>query len=187
MRAPARRILAWAAVAWASAFTLPSVYWALGGGLGRSTIARSAETTEIGAGFAMVLWLTAVLKVALGCVAFLLRTPPVPGRMHRLLLATAFLSGLGMTLYATALLLQHGLMLAGLVSTPHALGTFALRWHLFFWDPWWLAGGTLFLLVASFGRQCDSGLVQVDTRSDKVAATSNREQRREHPRRPGPS
>ena len=43
-------------------------------------------------------------------------------------------------------------MAIGAISTPDALGTHALRWHLALWDPVWLAGGLLFLFATLAAR-----------------------------------
>jgi len=40
-------------------------------------------------------------------------------------------------------------MAAGISSIPDLLGSMtAVRWHLLFWDPFWLLGGILFVTSA---------------------------------------
>jgi hypothetical protein len=61
--------------------------------------------------------------------------------------------GLLLLVYALANFVQHGLMKAGAIDTPEALGSAAATWHLAFWDPFWLLGGVLFTLAArQYGR-----------------------------------
>jgi hypothetical protein len=50
-----------------------------------------------------------------------------------------------MLLYGSALLVQHSLMVTGVIDTPKSLGERASRWHLGLWDPVWITGGILFL------------------------------------------
>lgn len=146
------RTLAWLAAAWAVLFAIPSFYWAFGGEFALDTIADSATTQERTAGMVALLLVTGAGKLVGAALALFL--PRLRARRSLVLLAA--LAGFGMLLYASALFIQHGLMLAGHLDTPDALGTHALRWHIFFWDPWWFVGGALFLLLASTVREGDT-------------------------------
>jgi hypothetical protein len=55
----------------------------------------------------------------------------------------------GMVVYAVTNFFQHGLMLLDVIETPDSLGRSALHWHFFFWAPWWLLGGVLFVVARS--------------------------------------
>ena len=51
-------------------------------------------------------------------------------------------------LYGVVNLIQVGLMKTGVTPVPTTLGAKALSWHLWVWDPYWIAGGVLFLIAA---------------------------------------
>ena len=97
------------------------------------------------AGYAACAGAAFALKVAAAALALALASP-WGERLPRLaLLILGWATGAGITLYAVANFVQHGLMAAGLIATPDALGTSAVAWHLALWDPFWLLGGLLFL------------------------------------------
>jgi Protein of unknown function (DUF3995) len=146
---------AYAAAAWALLFAAMSFYWALGGTLGLDTLgnelerearAREPETLAL-------VWVTGLLKVAGAALALALVRPWGRRLPRRLLLFAAWAAGLGLLAYALANFVQHGLMEAGAVDTPEALGSYAVTWHLALWDPFWLLGGLLFTAAARrYGR-----------------------------------
>ena len=143
---------AYGAAVWAFAFAAVSAYWAIGGELGRETIA--AEISQIPlANDPVVVWATAGLKALAGLLALALVRPW--GRVFpwRLLIAAVWAIGLLLTLYGVANLVDHGRMIAGLRETLQVLGEQAARWHLLLWDPVWLLGGVLFLAAARRHRR----------------------------------
>jgi Protein of unknown function (DUF3995) len=161
MEAPAgqgSRPLNWAGYAaaiWAFLFAAMSFYWALGGRIGLETIG-DAITRPALAGDPTILaivWITGALKVVAGVVALALVQPwgrSVP--RWTLLLAGWGASALFLV-YGAANLVQDALIVAGAIATPAGLDATAARWHLFFWDPWWLLGGVFFALATrSFSR-----------------------------------
>jgi Protein of unknown function (DUF3995) len=146
---------AYAAAAWALLFAAMSFFWALGGTLGLDTlgneIEREARAREPDA-IALV-WVTGLLKVVGAGLALALVMPWGRRLPRRLLLPAAWAVGLLLIAYALANFVQHGLMKAGAIDTPEALGSSAATWHLVFWDPFWLLGGVLFTAAAwQYGR-----------------------------------
>lgn len=146
---------AYAAAAWALLFAAMSFFWALGGTLGLETLgnelereARARDPDTI-----VLVWVTGLLKLV-GAVLALALVQPWGRRLpRRLLLIPAWAVGLGLLAYALANFIQHGLMKAGAIDTPEALGSDAVTWHLAFWDPFWLLGGVLFTAAAwEYGR-----------------------------------
>lgn len=141
---------AYAAATWAFLFAATSFYWAAGGTLGAATIGPAlaglalARDPELVA----VLWATGALKAVGGLVALALVQPWGRYLPRWLPLAAAWAGGALAILYGVATMAQHGLMVAGVIATPEGLGEAAARWHLLFWDPWWLLGGILFLVAA---------------------------------------
>lgn len=149
--APASRAAAWAAYAacaWALAFAAVSFYWAAGGTAGIDSIGPALTQPVLARhpGWVAIMWATGVLKVALALLALALVRPWRRLLPRWLLLAAAWVAGAIMLVYeGAASLIQHALMVAGVIATPAGLGETAARWHLVLWDPWWLVGGILFV------------------------------------------
>lgn len=146
-----RTWLAYAAAAWAFVFALMSFYWAAGGTLGVNTLGEGMLALALARDpeLLTLTWITGVLKVIAGLVALALVQKWGSAIPHRLLLLGAWGAGLLFILYAAANFVQHGLMAAGANDIPALLGSMAaVRWHLFFWDPFWLLGGLLFVGAA---------------------------------------
>ena len=150
--APPARVAPWAASAWAFAFAALSFYWGAGGSIGVPTLGRAIEERARSGDVWFILlggWGAGVVKLTVGLLPLALVRPwgrPLP---RRLVLAGVRVAGALLLLYGGANLVQHGLMEAGLVDTPDALGARAVRWHLLLWDPWWLVGGALFVAAAA--------------------------------------
>jgi hypothetical protein len=139
----------YAAAAWAFVFALMSFYWGLGGRAGIHTLGPGLAALANDPWFvALGLWGAGIAKVIGGLVALALVRPWGRAFPRRLLLIAAWVGGGGALLYGTALFIQHGLMLAGILAIPAGLGPVAARWHLLLWDPWWVSGGLLFVVTA---------------------------------------
>lgn len=164
------RSLAWAGYAacgWALVFAAMSFYWAAGGELGIETqapgIREYAEARE--PWFVALLWGTGVAKVIGGLLALALVQPRGRTLPRRLLLIAGWVAGVGMTLYGglnlvTAVAVTV-LSAARLTDGPEDAAAF--WWHLLLWDPWWLAGGILFL-AATWHAQRSAGAWHVSSR-----------------------
>ncbi|MGI8687112.1 MAG: DUF3995 domain-containing protein [Thermomicrobiales bacterium] len=154
------RSAAWAgyaACAWAFVFAALSFYWAAGGTAGVSTNAPAITRPVLARDptWIAILWGTGALKIIAGLLALALVRPWGRALPRWLLLTAAWGAGAMMAGYeGAASLVQHALMVVGVVSTPAGLGPLAARWHLVLWDPWWLIGGILFCLTAwHYSRQ----------------------------------
>lgn len=140
----------YAACAWALLFAALSFYWAAGGTLAVETNAPAITRPVLARepGWIALLWATGALKAVAGLLALALVRPWGMVLPRRLLLAGGWAAFAIMALYeGAASLLQHALMVAGLIATPAGLGATSARWHLLLWDPWWLLGGILFGLA----------------------------------------
>lgn len=142
---PGRR-WALAACAWALIFAAASFYWAAGGTFLADTIGGELERRGRARepAFVATLWVTGVLKVVGGLLALALLRP---WRGRRALAWVLGVGGALTALYGVALMVQHGLMAAGVLSRGD-LEPGEVRWHLLLWDPFWLLGGVLFLQAA---------------------------------------
>jgi hypothetical protein len=146
------RWAAYGAALWAFAFAAVSAYWALGGDLGRETIAADIARIPL-VNDPVVVWATAGLKALAGILALALVRPWGRSFPRRVLIAATGAAGLLLTVYGGANLVDHGRMVAGLRDTPAVLGEQAARWHFLLWDPVWLLGGVLFLAAARHHRR----------------------------------
>ncbi len=144
----AGRVAGYLAAAWAFVFAAASFYWALGGTLGVETIAPAITSLVDDPMFVAIgLWGAGVAKAIGGVLALALILARLPVGVRRALGWLALIGGALVAPYGGASLVQHALMVLGVIGTPAALGSTAARWHLFLWDPWWLIGGLLFVVT----------------------------------------
>jgi Protein of unknown function (DUF3995) len=134
---------AYAAAIWCFAFALPSFFWAAGGTT-RADPIDDQDLTER-TWFLVFTGLTGVLKLLGGLFALSLVSPwgerfPANARYW-----LALVAGAGMTLYGGVGLVLDAFRVSGVASVDDEE---TARWHLFLWDPIWLAGGILFILAA---------------------------------------
>lgn len=140
----------YAACAWALVFAAQSIYHAAGGTVGAETIGPAiAEPVRAREpAWVALMWVTAALKLIAALLALALVRPWGRVVPRRLLLAAGWCAVAVMGVYeGAASLVQHALMVAGVIDTPEGLGATAARWHPLLWDPWWLLGGILFGLA----------------------------------------
>ncbi len=149
-----------AACIWAVAFGLLSLFWAAGGELGISTLARTIQDSarEGDEQMRLTTAVTGVLKIAAGALA-LWTLRPVGGRRLRavglsLLWGCAILFGL----YGVLGFLEKLLMGVGVLDVPDGLGEDVVWWYVVLWEPLWILGGVLFFMTAMvFGRASRAG------------------------------
>lgn len=144
------RRAAYAASAWAFAFAALSSYWAAGGTAFADTLGESVTRIALARdpGFVALLWGVAAAKTLLGLLALALAYLDHHALPRRPLLVAAWSAGVCMALYAGANVGVRALMVVGVLATPEAMHSAAAYWHLILWDPWWLAGGLLFIATA---------------------------------------
>ncbi|MBO0829583.1 MAG: DUF3995 domain-containing protein [Streptosporangiales bacterium] len=147
--ADGRTWAAHAAAVWAFAFAALSFYWAAGGTIGLAAVGGTIEgTARSHEWFTSIVSLTALAKAVGGMLALsLVRTwgERIP-RTVRLAASTA--AGALLAVYALLNLGARALQAVGIVATPASMHSAAAWWHLLLWDPWFLAGGVLFLAAA---------------------------------------
>jgi hypothetical protein len=144
------RSFAISAAVWAFLFAATNLYWGLGGTFGIETlgqgIAEMADARD--AELLLMNWVSVAGKFALGLLALALLLP-WSKRISYFLHVSTWIGGILLTLYGVGNVIQHALMLIGSIPVARLLRSLdAVRWHLLLWDPLWLIGGILFLLLA---------------------------------------
>ena len=134
--------LAAAALAFASAAV--SLYWTLGGTGLLDTVGGEIErlARERSAAAIAVVGATAVAKLLAGALALaLLRSDRRP------LFRAAIGGGALLALYGGVLVVAGALVLAGAIDSSEPVDEYALRWHVFLWDMWFLVWGAALALA----------------------------------------
>jgi Protein of unknown function (DUF3995) len=128
-----------------------TAFWLLGGTLGLDTVGGEIEeqARERSAAALAVLSLTLVAKLAAGGLALALAGSRPAGRRSTTL---GLVGGAGLALYGGVLVIAGGLALAG-VGDSSGRDEYALRWHVFFWDPWFFVWGVALALGAVRARR----------------------------------
>jgi Protein of unknown function (DUF3995) len=129
-----------------------TAYWLLGGTIGLDTVgggieeqARDRTTLALAA-----LAVTLVAKLAAVALALALADSRTRGR--RSVVAFGLLGGAGLALYGGILVIAGAIALAGVGDTS-GRDDYALRWHVFFWDPWFFVWGVALVLAAVRARR----------------------------------
>jgi hypothetical protein len=141
---------AYAAATWALLFAAYSFYGALGGELGVDQLAADIrdQAEERDPGFVAELWVAGVLKLLAAVLAAILAVRLGRAPRRRVLVICSWLLAAGLLIYGAANMVQFGLMKAGAIDTPDSVGTYAVDWYLFLWEPIWLLGGAAFAAAA---------------------------------------
>lgn len=138
-----------AVLAFASAAV--TLFWLLGGTLGLSTVGgelerlareRSAPALALATG-------VVVAKLAVGALALALADRRRP---RRVIVPLGLVGGGVLALYGGVLVGVGGLVLTGIVDPAGPRDELALRWHVCFWDLWFLVWGVALLLAALGAR-----------------------------------
>ena len=136
---------AFAAAVLAFASAAVTLFWLLGGTLGLDTVGGEIEelVRDRSAG-ALALGAAALAaKLAAGWVALALMRHP-----GRRVIVLGLLGGGFLALYGGVLVIAGGLVLAGVIDPSGPRDEHALRWHVFFWDLWFLIWGLTLALAA---------------------------------------
>jgi len=126
-------------------YALASVYWAAGGTVGLATVGGELERLlrSRATGMVAVVWLTAALKLAgalLGLALARDRRGPLP---RWAVPALSWTAAAVLTLYGGVLVAGQVLVQLGAVAPAPDMDWRAFHWHLYLWDPWFLAWGLL--------------------------------------------
>lgn len=136
-----------AGAVWCLLFAIISFYWASGGMIGVRSLGGSIQELAIQRepSFVAIVWITGILKV-IGGLFLLCLLKRWPNKTGRIFYSVALVGGVLLVIYGfvnavTLILSNFGMM-------DLALDSFALKWRLYFWEPFWMVGGVLFILSA---------------------------------------
>jgi Protein of unknown function (DUF3995) len=142
---PARPAVAAAVLAFASAAV--TAYWLLGGTIGLDTVGGEIERQARERTTLALAALSITLVAKLAAVALALALADARTRGSRSVIALGLLGGAGLALYGGVLVIAGAIALAG-VGDSSGRDDYALRWHVFFWDPWFFVWGVALALAA---------------------------------------
>jgi hypothetical protein len=140
----------WGAMTWSLLFGLLSLWWAAGGMLAVSTLARSIRDAARAGDEAMLRMalVTGLLKLAAGALAVFSLRSPGNRRIRTVMLSLLWGTGVLLTLYGVLGMVEKVLWATGTTDVPASFGEDAVVWYLVLWEPVWIVGGVLFLLTA---------------------------------------
>ena len=115
-----------------------SLLWVLGSTWLLDTVGGQIEERgrEGGAGVRLALLLVVVVKVAAVAIVWV-----AVRRSGRVMRALAWSAAVVLTVYGSALTLGGAYVLSPAYELSPDADAFAIRWHAFFWDPWFLLWG----------------------------------------------
>ncbi|WP_051326016.1 DUF3995 domain-containing protein [Glycomyces tenuis] len=149
---------AWLLILWSLGFGGLSVFWACGGTWLADKVSEQAQQMAADRvwWFMLLLWLTAALKLGYGVRA--LAITRAWGRVFPrwLLLLGGWGAGLATLGYGAVQLALSLPVYTGAVEYANAPDRETLWWHVFVWQPVWIAGGLL-VLTATLTYQIQSG------------------------------
>jgi hypothetical protein len=136
-----------AALAFASAAV--SLFWTLGGTLGLDTVGGALEdlARDRSAGAIALGMTTVMLKATAGGLALALVR-----RRHRAVVLANALAAAVLVAWGGANVVIGGLVLAGVIDPSSPVDQYALRWHVFVWDMWFLVWGVVLALAVRSAR-----------------------------------
>lgn len=145
----------YAAAAAAFSFAAVSFYWALGGLAGLSSLgddfkelARARDPTLI-----TIVWITAVLKAAVGALALALVQPWGARLPRRWLLLLAWGCAAILILYGLLQEASVALVMLDVITPAEPADPTVLRWRLLLWEPWFVVWGVLLGLAARYAHK----------------------------------
>lgn len=138
---------------WCFLFALISFYWASGGMAGVKTLGGVIyqKAFERENSFIAIVWITGFIKLIGGL--FLLLLLKKWSKILKIILFTiSLVGGIFLFLYGLANFVTILLSVIGYISLQ--IENYAAKWRLFFWEPFWMLGGGLFILSAlKFNRE----------------------------------
>lgn len=132
---------AWAAFVVGTAYALVSVAWALGSTWALDTVGGALETRAGSPALTALLWATVLLKLTAAGLGLAVVLPRIPPR--RPVVLAAWAAAVVLNVYGGALTLGGLLVQADVLHASQDADHYAMAWHTYFWDPWFLVWGLL--------------------------------------------
>ncbi|WP_435112783.1 DUF3995 domain-containing protein [Nocardiopsis synnemataformans] len=143
------------ACAWAVAFAVLHLYWALGGSWGLGVSAGPVAGERPGWFVAVGLWGVGLLCLVGGALGWLLSRPRPPGPAGRVVRVLGWCVCAVLLLRAVAV---EVMLLADPAGREITVSPEQRLWTLLLWNPWFLVGGLVFGLAAlGFARARNPG------------------------------
>jgi hypothetical protein len=139
---------AWAAFVVGTAYALVSVGWALGSTWALDTVGGALEARAGSPALTALLWATVLLKLTAAGLGLAVVLPRIPPR--RPVVLAAWAAAVVLNVYGGALTLGGLLVQADVLHASQDADHYAMAWHTYFWDPWFLVWGLL--LTAALWR-----------------------------------
>lgn len=139
----------YAGIVWSVLFAAMSFYWAAGGMLGVESLGGEIyrQAIERESSFILLVWVTGVVKLGGALLLLLLLKKPIHMKIRKVISRLCMIAGALMILYGLANITT--ISLAGLQVLHFDLSAYAMTWRLIFWEPFWMAGGILYVLAGS--------------------------------------
>lgn len=150
------KLFIYVACAWAFIFAIPSFYWAAGGEVGLDTLGDEISSLQAEPWFAVFVWVTAFMKVALGLIVLMLLRRYDSMLLNRAVRVVVWTAGVICIVYGGLNLLARLIMALGVIPTPDAMYSSAAMWHLMLWNPWWVLGGVSLVLAVYATKRKDN-------------------------------
>lgn len=143
-------------IGWTVLFAIMSFYWASGGLVGTKSLGgeiyQKALTRD--QEFASLVWATGIVKLAGVLFLSLLVWKRVPARARKWVAYGCNIAGIFMILYGLGNFIT--ISLAAFHVLQFDLSAYATKWRLLFWEPFWVAGGILYLLAGTSRLKLDA-------------------------------
>jgi hypothetical protein len=132
---------------------LISAYWGSGGEWLLDTVGGTIEEEGRAGNPALIaaVWAAVALKLVAAFVGLASVNRWLP-RRNRFIRLTGWAAAAILTLYGLVLTVAGVLVEAGVISAAPDADRHALRWHAFFWDPWFLLWGACLAAAMTLSR-----------------------------------
>jgi hypothetical protein len=142
------RWTAYAAAIWAFLFAALSFLWALNGPISFDTLGPAITDLADDPALIAVLWITGLIIFIAGLLPLGLVQSWGRFLPRRIWWGAVWISGVGLLLRGITFLIVHALEFSANNEIAEGIGRTAALWQLFFWDPFWILGGVLFMATA---------------------------------------
>ncbi|MFG6147608.1 DUF3995 domain-containing protein [Halobacillus sp. B23F22_1] len=143
----------YAGLIWMLLFAAMSFYWAAGGRVGVKSVGGEISHKVLNGeqDIIAIVWLTGFGKLGGAIILLLMLKKWRHVKINKILSSLTIVAGVFMLLYGLVNFIT--ISLAGLHVLEFDLSPFALKWRLIFWEPFWMAGGVLYLMAGINVRQ----------------------------------